>query len=57
MLTTSWPRFTGDVAGSFVLQWCLGLVRLGHSIVVLCPVAEGSPAHEVFENIEVHRVE
>ena len=57
VLTTSWPRFAGDTAGSFVLQWCLGLVRLGHSIVVLCPVAAGYPTHEVIETIEVHRVE
>jgi glycosyltransferase involved in cell wall biosynthesis len=57
VLTTSWPRFPGDTAGSFVFQWCLGLARLGHSLVVLCPFAVGYPAHEVTEGIEVHRVE
>jgi glycosyltransferase involved in cell wall biosynthesis len=57
VLATSWPRFTGDTAGSFVLQWCLGLTRLGHSLVVLCPAAKGYPAHEMTDGIEVHRIE
>jgi glycosyltransferase involved in cell wall biosynthesis len=56
VLTTSWPRFTGDTAGAFVFQWAKSLSLLGHSILVLCPVASGYPAQEVVGSIEVIRV-
>lgn len=37
LLTTSFPRFDGDVAGSFVLGFARGLVARGHTVRVLAP--------------------
>lgn len=44
VLTTGYPRFEGDVAGSFVATMVRGLERRGHRIEVLAPAApEGLP--------------
>jgi glycosyltransferase involved in cell wall biosynthesis len=37
LLTTSFPRREGDLAGSFVLGFARALARRGHAIEVLCP--------------------
>jgi len=37
LLTTSFPRFEGDVAGSFVLGFARALARRGHTLTVLAP--------------------
>jgi glycosyltransferase involved in cell wall biosynthesis len=37
VLTTSWPRHLGDIAGSFVYHWCLSLADRGHHLHVLYP--------------------
>ncbi|HEX5658211.1 MAG TPA: glycosyltransferase family 4 protein [Polyangiales bacterium] len=37
VLTTSFPRREGDLAGSFVLGFARALAKLGHTIEVLCP--------------------
>lgn len=37
LLTTSFPRFEGDVAGSFVLGFARALVARGHTLSVLAP--------------------
>jgi glycosyltransferase involved in cell wall biosynthesis len=37
LLTTSFPRFTGDVAGNFVLGFARALQRRGHQVEVLAP--------------------
>src|SRR5690348_2455743 len=37
LLTTSFPRFEGDVAGSFVLGFARALVARGHTLTVLAP--------------------
>jgi glycosyltransferase involved in cell wall biosynthesis len=37
LLTTSYPRFDGDVAGCFVRGFARALVELGHEVEVLCP--------------------
>ncbi|HEY6881422.1 MAG TPA: glycosyltransferase family 4 protein [Polyangiales bacterium] len=41
LLTTSFPRHEGDLAGNFVLGFARALARRGHAIEVLCP----EPAH------------
>lgn len=43
VLTTSFPRFGGDVAGHFVLGFCRALSARGHQLQVLAPEpAEGA---------------
>ncbi|MGD8862746.1 MAG: glycosyltransferase family 4 protein [Myxococcales bacterium] len=37
LLTTSFPRFEGDVAGCFVLGFARALARRGHQVEVLAP--------------------
>ena len=37
LLTTGFPRFEGDCAGSFLLTLARGLVEAGHSVRVLAP--------------------
>jgi glycosyltransferase involved in cell wall biosynthesis len=37
LLTTSFPRFEGDVAGSFVLGFARALAARGHTLTVLAP--------------------
>jgi glycosyltransferase involved in cell wall biosynthesis len=37
LLTTSFPRFEGDIAGSFVLGFARALAARGHSLTVLAP--------------------
>src|SRR3954454_12000613 len=37
LLTTSFPRFVGDVPGHFVLGFARALSELGHTIEVLAP--------------------
>lgn len=47
LLTTSFPRFEGDVPGAFVLGFARALVRQGHEVEVLAPEpdrgADGPP--------------
>jgi len=45
LLTTSFPRFEGDVAGSFVLGFARALAARGHTLTVLAPEpSEGEAA-------------
>lgn len=45
VLTTSYPRFDGDIAGNFVQRSCRALIARGHSLDVLIPDhAEGVAA-------------
>mgnify|MGYP002153794580 CR=1 FL=1 len=37
MVTSSYPRFEGDIAGTFVKCLCEPLVKLGHKVHVLAP--------------------
>jgi glycosyltransferase involved in cell wall biosynthesis len=60
LLTTSFPRFDGDVAGTFVLGFARALVARGHYVNVLAPqpreserVHGGAVWHE---GIELHHV-
>lgn len=56
LLTTSFPRFHGDVAGHFVLGFARALAARGHQIEVLAP----EPAHAMprpdWPNVDLHWV-
>jgi glycosyltransferase involved in cell wall biosynthesis len=56
ILTTSFPRFDGDIAGHFVLGFARALAALGHSVRVLAP----EPAEELplpsWPGVELHWV-
>ncbi|GAB4204036.1 MAG: glycosyltransferase family 4 protein [Sandaracinaceae bacterium] len=54
--TTSYPRFEGDPAGSFVRDLCVALVARGHRCEVLAPADEDATGGPVDEGIRVHRV-
>jgi glycosyltransferase involved in cell wall biosynthesis len=49
VLTTSWPRYEGDTAGSFVAHWASSLSKRGHQLTILCPSADGYPDKESLE--------
>lgn len=49
--TTSFPRFDGDTAGSFVLGFARTVARLGHQVTVLAP-EPGGGTPPVFPGIE-----
>jgi glycosyltransferase involved in cell wall biosynthesis len=54
-VTTSFPRFSGDFAGSFVLRFAKYLVRERVRVTVLAPGAAGFPTEGILEGIKVHR--
>ena len=56
LVTTSFPRFEGDIAGAFVLGFARALVSRGHAVRVLAPEAEAGEAPSGFEGIEVRWV-
>ncbi len=56
LLTTSFPRFEGDIAGSFVLGFARALVQRGHSICVLAPEPPVEQAAPVWPAIETRYV-
>lgn len=53
LLTTSFPRFRGDVAGHFVLGFAQALAALGHSVEVLAPEPAEPVQLPVFDGIEL----
>src|SRR5687767_972145 len=54
MLTTSFPRGDGDVAGAFVLGFAQALAARGHAIEVLAPEpAERGAREPAWEGVEV----
>jgi glycosyltransferase involved in cell wall biosynthesis len=55
ILSTSFPRREGDLAGSFVLGFARSLARRGHTIEVLCP-SDASGVAPRFAGIDVHWV-
>ncbi|MFP4355561.1 MAG: glycosyltransferase family 4 protein [Phycisphaerae bacterium] len=56
VLTTSWPRFAGDLAGNFLLPLYAGLAgEHGHEITVLAPHHPQAPRAERVEGLEVRR--
>jgi glycosyltransferase involved in cell wall biosynthesis len=56
LLTTSFPRFTGDVAGNFVLGFARALHQHGHSVDVLAPEPAERFAREHEPGVHVHHV-
>jgi glycosyltransferase involved in cell wall biosynthesis len=55
IITTSYPRFPGDFAGSFVADLAAALGRAGLSVEVWAPHAPGLAEREVAEGVMVHR--
>src|SRR6266436_4518961 len=54
-VTTSFPRFCGDFAGSFVFRFAKYLVRDGMQVTVLTPGAAGYPTADDMEGIQIYR--
>ena len=54
-LTHSFPRYCGDVAGSFVLRLATALADAGTAVKVLAPATASAPRQEVMDGIPVHR--
>ena len=54
-VTTSFPRFDGDFAGSFVFRFAKYLARDGVQITVLAPGAAGYPTTDDFEGVQIYR--
>jgi len=55
-VTTSFPRFCGDFAGSFVFRFAKYLVSDGVQVTVLAPGVAGYPIIDVMEGIRIYRV-
>jgi glycosyltransferase involved in cell wall biosynthesis len=55
-VTTSFPRFQGDFAGSFVFRFAKYLVQDGVRVQVIAPGAAGYPTTEDMEDVQVYRV-
>ena len=43
LLTTSFPRYAGDISGHFVAGFARALIERGHQVDVLAPGAATSP--------------
>jgi glycosyltransferase involved in cell wall biosynthesis len=56
LLTTSFPRFDGDVAGHFVLGFARALAALGHHIEVLAPEPGTAIPCPSWPNVDLHWV-
>jgi len=54
-LTTGYPRFAGDVFGTFVREQVHALGRRGHEMRVVAPHAAGLARRETSEDVEVRR--
>jgi glycosyltransferase involved in cell wall biosynthesis len=55
-VTTSFPRFHGDFAGSFVFRFAKYLVSDGMQVTVLAPGAAGYPTADAMEGIQIYRL-
>jgi glycosyltransferase involved in cell wall biosynthesis len=54
-VTTSFPRFGGDFAGSFVFRFAKYLVSDGVQVTVLAPGAAGYPTTDALEGVQIYR--
>jgi glycosyltransferase involved in cell wall biosynthesis len=54
-LTHSYPRTSGDAAGSFLLHLATALKQQDVDVTVVAPAGDHLPAHEVLDGIPVHR--
>jgi len=55
MLTTGFPRFEGDLFGSFILQLAAELVHQGIDVEVVAPHERGLPRYEEIRGVRVRR--
>ena len=55
MLTTSYPRYSGDFAGSFIQSLAKELVKGGIAVCVVAPHDANTKAHEFVEGVEIRR--
>ena len=55
-VTTSFPRFDGDFAGSFVFRFAKYLVSDGVQVTVLAPGAAGYPTTDAIEGVQIYRL-
>lgn len=55
-LTHNYPRFAGDVSGSFLATLAGGLRDRGHDVRVIAPSDRGQVGEPVLDGIPVHRV-
>lgn len=55
MLTTSFPRFTGDSAGTFIYSLAFLLSQKGIRLEIIAPHDPGSRFFEKWGNIHIHR--
>jgi glycosyltransferase involved in cell wall biosynthesis len=54
-VTTSFPRFCGDFAGSFVFRFAKYLVSDGVQVTVLAPGVSGYPTTDALEGVQIYR--
>jgi glycosyltransferase involved in cell wall biosynthesis len=55
-VATSFPRFDGDFAGSFVFRFAKYLASDGMQVTVLAPGAAGYPTADALEGIQIYRL-
>lgn len=55
MLSTSYPRRTGDYAGNFVHNLCRGLTEAGIEVQVISPREKNEPKEDVIDGINIKR--
>jgi len=55
VLTTTFPRWEGDITPGFVYDLSYGLQKSGLEIVVLAPHYEGAPSTETIDGMKVYR--
>jgi glycosyltransferase involved in cell wall biosynthesis len=55
MLTTSYPRYSGDFAGSFIHSLAKELVKGGIAVSVVAPHDVNTKTHEFVDGVEIYR--
>lgn len=55
VLTSSFPRWHGDYAGSFVLNLAMDLIACGWNVDVLTPHTPNSAKYEIIDGVSVYR--
>ena len=55
ILTSSFPRFKGDVWGPWILDYCQELSKQGENVFVLVPHTANTTKFSNFDSVSVHR--
>jgi glycosyltransferase involved in cell wall biosynthesis len=55
ILTSSFPRYSGDFQGNFIWHHAQGQVHLGHEVHIICPHIPEALFHETKEGLIIHR--